>query len=839
VHWSASFIHPKLFFLHDLTKWPGYFTERAEEVAVQVDVTKTNMILTVVVGALVGKPDGVRLAALSALNLILPFAKNNFAVEGERDHIIQRLHDCAVQVPPYVPPGAVSAQPNSASICESALECCARIIELYYDKIDHNFFAAIFNITTTALDLKTNTPDEVMLQAINFWSTLALVEYHYEHAAKASDMSVVSKHYALIVAGNLLPLLLTCLHGKGRNYRDDDPNAEDENNSPYTAAAECIGNFASLLKSDILPLVTPFLANLRSKDWKARKAALYAFAKIMDGPVESPDPAKDIATVISHYLQPDICPLLLDESSHAVRHSAAFAFGSAVKFFPYVVLRVYETADKFYLAMVQTLEPVRLSAKDSRTVEFYLWSLREMVLAVNEKYPEQHMLPGSEIIFEALLVTAVRPDSSQSLSSLSFEVLCDFIRCSSIAMLPHIMQHLTPNIMERLFAVINAPLSSQIDASALNVVAAKLVSVFGSICTRFSLTTQATSELAAFLQTIMDNQLSMADNAVTLLFQALPGDAELEGGSICAEEVVMAAAQMSKIISADFEKYLAALNPKFLLFMRSVHAGDLAYITCTSIGDIVRSIGPPITRSNRALLEWLYYASQLVASPESDANYGVTSLNSVRSIAINLVSVIVMEIGSQINDQYREQIMAALFHAHGQIQSLLAQMAQQQFKDDDIEYTKNLISNVLGLWMALSQAHQVSQQAQSGVGQVFAQYVPQVLACITFADQFTQWLAADDSRGDPAFILGSCANLVKDVARCLGPAVTEQLRGTSVVAEVLQVSGIPVLAHLAFLIAIAVHNPSCCVELVTPLQRLSRCQDSKSQEKYRCVPYLC
>ena len=86
----------------------------------------------------------------------------------------------------------------------------------------------------------------------------------------------------------------------------------------------------------------------------------------------------------------------------------------------------------------------------------------------------------------------------------------------------------------------------------------------------------------------MHIKLSMADNTVTFFRQALPADAELEGGSMCAEEVVMAAAQMSKIISADFEKYLAALNPRFLVFMRSVRAGDLAYITCTSIGDIVR-----------------------------------------------------------------------------------------------------------------------------------------------------------------------------------------------------------------------------------------------------------
>ena len=61
----------------------GYFAERAEELSLKVDVPKTNMILTSVVGALVGQPDIVRLAALSAVNHILPFAKLNFNTEAE------------------------------------------------------------------------------------------------------------------------------------------------------------------------------------------------------------------------------------------------------------------------------------------------------------------------------------------------------------------------------------------------------------------------------------------------------------------------------------------------------------------------------------------------------------------------------------------------------------------------------------------------------------------------------------------------------------------------------------------------------------------------------------
>jgi hypothetical protein len=744
------------------------------------------MILTSVVGSLVGQPESVRLAALSAINHILPFAKMNFSSEAERNFIIQRLHDCAL--PAFTPDGSATSYPNSPSIREAALECCTRVIELYYEKVDHVYVVAIYNITTVVLDLKTNTPEEVMLQAINFWSTLARVETHYQEMMEAGDDTVLSKKLAIAAAGTVLPQLLACILGEGRDYRETDPDTEDDSHNPYTAAAECLGYFAGLMKNDILTIVFPFFDNLKSRDWKAREAALFAFAQIMDGPQENPsDSSKNIAALITDLLPTGVIPLLVDES-HAVRHSAAFALGRAVKCFPQAVLRVYDRPDNFYLAMVQMLEPGRPSAKDPRTVEFFLWALKSMVESVSDKSHNQHILPGSEIIFEALLVTADRPDSSQSeLRSVSFEVLCDFIFSCSDAMLPHVMRTLMPNILNRLCIALSAPQSSQVDANSRNVVVSKLISCVGSIFSRFSQNPQATSELATLLKSTMPNGMSWADNTVTFFLQALPADADLGGGSMCAEEVVLACAQMSKIVTVDFVRYLPGLHPRLLVFLQNISVGDLTFITCTSIGDIVRSIGQPLLSSPQALLEWIYYAGLIIANPSSDANFGVTTYNSVRSIAVNLVSDIVIEIGASVNDQYREQVLIALGYAHNEIRKHVTRLAAG-LEENDVEYLRTILSDTLGLWMAFSQAHKASGDAQPGAGQVFMQFIPQVLECISFADSFTQWLVQGEDRGDPAPLLCSCADLITDSARCLGPTVAAQLRATPVVSEILSVS---------------------------------------------------
>jgi hypothetical protein len=397
-------------------------------------------------------------------------------------------------------------------------------------------------------------------------------------------------------------------------------------------------------------------------------------------------------------------------------------------------------------------------------------------------------MPGTEIIFEALLVMSDRPDASQSdLRSLSFEVMCDFIYSASDAILPHIMNQLMPNLLHRLFTTLSSQQVSQNDASLRSVTIAKLVSCLGSIFLRFSLTAPASAALSSCLKGLLDNQLSCSDNIVTFFLEALPADAALAGGCMCAEEVVLALAQLSKIVGAEFEKYLPVLHPKLITFMQSIHCGDLAYITCTSIGDIVRSIGPSISRFSEQLVQWIFYAGQLIAHPEVDTNYGVTTWNSVKCIAVSLVGDILMEVGASMTDPIREHAIAALSHAHNEIQKLLGRLAT--LSDDEADYTKSLIDDTLCLWMSACQAHKLCQEAHPGAAQVFASYVPPVLACITFADTFTKWLAeGDPSSSDAASMLCGCANLLTDVVKCLGPSVAVNLRSTVVVSEVLNVS---------------------------------------------------
>jgi hypothetical protein len=494
---------------------------------------------------------------------------------------------------------------------------------------------------------------------------------------------------------------------------------------------------------------------------------------------------------------------------------------------------VFENPDKFYLSTVQLLDPSRLSAKDPRTVEFYLWALREMVHAVHEKYPDQHIVPGSEIIFHCLLVTADRPDANQSeLRALSFEVLCDFIRSCSTAMLPFIMQSHLPDIMNRIFIALSAPQSTASEVNTRSLVLSKLISCVASIFARFAETPEATAQMAAYLKTSTPNGLSVADNIATFFIQALPADTELGGGNMCAEEVLLAAAQMSKIVAGDFQKYLEVLNPRFVAFMQSVESGDLVYITCTSLGDIIRSLGPQIPHfPPQALLQWIHICGQLVVG-NTDTNYGVTTWNSVKSIALTLISDIVSELGAAVNDQFRAQCVIALDGASNEVQRLCA---NPRIDDDDVDYAIILIQDLLGLWMSLAQAHKAAQDAQPGSGQVFTQSIPHVVAHITLACQFAQWIATNN-RGDPAPILCSCANLVIDCVKCLGPSVADHLRSQPVVAELLNVS-----PTLNLDCNVTNLHGNCVSYVLTLFQRLSRLPDTNSSEtlKYFSVLHVC
>jgi importin subunit beta-1 len=135
--------------------------------------------------------------------------------------------------------------------------------------------------------------DSVVLQAIEFWSTVCEEEYELSvEAAEAQQYGELPEHeskfFARIALPEIMPVLLKLL------TRQDEDADEDEWNVSM-AAGTCISLLAQAVGDNIVAAAIPFIeANVKSSDWRMREAAVMTFGSILDGP--DPDVLRPLVT---------------------------------------------------------------------------------------------------------------------------------------------------------------------------------------------------------------------------------------------------------------------------------------------------------------------------------------------------------------------------------------------------------------------------------------------------------------------------------------------------------------------------------------------------------------
>jgi importin subunit beta-1 len=133
--------------------------------------------------------------------------------------------------------------------------------------------------------------EKVVLQAIEFWSTV--FEKEYDIFVDQEDLNETCHNFAYVALVEITPVLLYLMTKK---EEDDD---EDEWNVSM-AAATCLQLLAACTAGQIVGCVMPFVQeHINNPDWKFREAAVMAFGSILDGPE-----AKDVAPIISVVFYP-------------------------------------------------------------------------------------------------------------------------------------------------------------------------------------------------------------------------------------------------------------------------------------------------------------------------------------------------------------------------------------------------------------------------------------------------------------------------------------------------------------------------------------------------------
>ncbi|MEW5305276.1 MAG: hypothetical protein WDW38_005680 [Sanguina aurantia] len=242
----------------------GYVCEEAATMTNEtLSPTEVSMVLTAVVAGMgMTEPNESRLAATTALSNAIEFAHLNFENEQERNYLMQVV--------------CQGTQSQDLLIRSESFRCLHEIAAYYYGKLPA-YMTELYNITVKAIQ---SDEEEVGLQAIEFWSTIAEAELDLIDAESEEDPC---RNFIAAASPHLVPILLQLL------TKQEEGQEQDEAWNIAMAAATCLSLIARVVRDNIVLLVMPFVTTNVSKtgspeDWRLREAATLAFGTILEGP---------------------------------------------------------------------------------------------------------------------------------------------------------------------------------------------------------------------------------------------------------------------------------------------------------------------------------------------------------------------------------------------------------------------------------------------------------------------------------------------------------------------------------------------------------------------------
>ncbi|PHJ22862.1 importin subunit beta [Cystoisospora suis] len=427
--------------------------ETGEDPAEVLSEAHCNNILTAVVQGMKDDDVQLKVAALKALYHALIFSKKNFENQTERTYILQVVLE-NTKVP-------------QQQVQVAAFECLVKIAEEYYTLLEP-YMSGIGPISWDALK---SGDDSVCIAAMEFWNTIADVEIDIQQQQADSGLSEGEQADEAALAGipknshiikQALPFLLPILLNALTDQESEEVDAADSWTSAM-AAGTCLGLCAQVVRNDILPPVIQFVSeNFASPDWKRREAAVLAFGSVMEGPdTEALKPLveESFASLVN----------VLQDSSVAVRDTAAWTLGRIAQFHTPVVLQKLVNADGTAVAEDNSLFAaiVNRLLDQPRVAVNVCWLLHELAdhmtlsneteagLSGGDKPLVTPLDPLFQKLCDALIQVSERPDADErSLRDAAFNCLGALInnagescKPSMLKLLDHFVSQLSQSFM--------------------------------------------------------------------------------------------------------------------------------------------------------------------------------------------------------------------------------------------------------------------------------------------------------------------------------------------------------------------------------------------------------
>jgi importin subunit beta-1 len=492
---------------------------------------------TIVSGMRSDQPNEMRRAAVNALLNSLEFTHQNFAIDMERDAIMQAVCE--------------ATQCSDVQVRVKAFECISTIASLYYDKLK-NYAAALFQLTSTAI----KSDDRLVGQyAIEFWSTVAEEEFNIMEDI-ADDPATANELLGFTIAGapTLLPILLETL------TKQEDEEAEgDEDWNISLAAAHCLERMALVLKDQIVDPIIGFVRQyVASPEWRLREAAIMAFSSVLEGPSSA-----KIGPIVSSGLPALISSM--GDKIPLVRDTTGYAISRIFEYHPKAV-----TAEA--LPPLVTALLTMLGDRNPRIASVAALSLHNLAWACQDQADDATNVisPFFTAVLQQLFVAAARPDGEEgNLRNTSHEAIDVMINNGALD--THaITEHAMTEVINRL------ALTFQVSADLQD---------------RMTVQSMLCGTLGCCIRKLPLSVIQpKADRCMELFLQVLS-----HKGAIAHEDALISIGFLADKLGAEFIRYMQHLSPVLLAALSNVQEHAVVTMACGVVGDVSRALGKDIT----------------------------------------------------------------------------------------------------------------------------------------------------------------------------------------------------------------------------------------------------
>lgn len=639
----------------------------------------------------------IKFAATTAFLNALEFIRGNFEKQDDRNFMMTVVCNATICA--------------EKKVKVTALQCCVKIVTLYYEHISA-YIQSLFNITVDAMK---SDDDDVVLQGVEFWSSLCDEEIDLAiEAAEASELNqevkAYSSHYAKNALKHLIPILLEIL----TKQEDHD---DDEDWAPHKAAGVCLMLLATCCGNEIIEHVLPFIFNnLNNSDWRFKDAAVMTFGAILEGP-----DAEALADTVKQGM-PFLIELMKDPNM-MVRDSVAWTLSRICDQVPEIALSS-ANIENFLNALIENLD------SEPRVAANVCWAFSSLADAAYENAhtndddePQTYILSEKfGFIVGKIIETGDRGDAHlNNLRSSAYEAVMELVKNSPT--------DVYETIQQTFIAVLN-----KMDAILA-------MEQQGNQVGDYSHHNDFKSLLCAALQATLrklkpEDIMKVANECMKALLEML--NMSRVGG--VQEDAFMAVGTLIECIGIEYMKYLPVFKPLLLQGL----SDRAEYSVCISaigvVGDLCRAIGKEI---------FPYCDEIMQCCLESLADNSVH--RSVKPHVLSLFGDVALAIGSKYS-KYAEVVLSTLEQASS------AQVDKSDY--DLVDYLNELRDACLEAYTGIIQG--LKGEDEKNINPEVQVVVPHLLHIFKFIELISQ----DPDRTDN--LVGACCGLLGDICTAFG-----------------------------------------------------------------------